>query len=175
VAAAYTNLADLARARGRLAEARDGYDRAIALRERLAGDDPKTPSYRSELAYSPRRRGLAQAALGGASGAAADARRTLGLYDGLPSRSGEEWFETACARAALAGLAGLASSGVSAAEGITEAAAAMAALRRAAAMGHHRLDAYRTEDALVLLRGRDDFKVMMMDLAMPADSFATTR
>jgi hypothetical protein len=31
---------------------------------------------------------------------------------GLPSRSGEEWFEIACTRAALAGLAGRAGSGV---------------------------------------------------------------
>jgi eukaryotic-like serine/threonine-protein kinase len=172
MAAGHTYLADLARARGRLAEARDGCDRAIALRERLARDDPKTPSYRSELAYSLRRRGLAQAGLGAAAGAAADARRALGLYDGLPSRSGEEWFETACARAALAGLAGRAGSGVSAAEGITEADAAVAALRRAVAMGHHKLDGYRTEDALVSLRDREDFRALMMDLAFPEQVFA---
>jgi hypothetical protein len=37
------------------------------------------------------------------------------LYDGLPSRSGEEWFELACCHAALEGLASQAGSRVSAA------------------------------------------------------------
>ena len=33
----------------------------------------------------------------------------------------------------------------------------------------------RTEDALDPLRGRDDLKLLMMDLAMPADPFAAAR
>ncbi len=106
VAVGYLHLADLALARGGLAEARDGYDRAIAVTERLARDDPKSPIYRSYLVRSLRRRGLARAGLGAASGAASDVRRALGLYDGLSSRSDDEWFHTACACATLAGLAG---------------------------------------------------------------------
>ncbi len=39
-------------------------------------------------------------------------------------------------------------------------------------MGHHRWDAYRTEDALDPLRGRDDFRLLIMDLDMPSDPFA---
>ena len=35
-------------------------------------------------------------------------RRAPALYDGLPSRAGEEWFETACCRAVLARLTGVA-------------------------------------------------------------------
>jgi eukaryotic-like serine/threonine-protein kinase len=76
-------------------------------------------------------------------------------------------FETACTRAALAGLAGMAGSGVSADVAVTEADAAMASLRRAVAMGSRRLDSYRTEDALNPLRGRDDFRLLMIDLAFP--------
>ena len=75
-------------------------------------------------------------------------------------------------RAALAGLAGQDGSGVSAAAASTEADAAMALLRRAFAMGYRGLDSYRTEDALDLLRGRDDFKLLMMDLALPEQVFA---
>ena len=89
------------------------------------------------------------------------------LLEGLPSRTGEEWFETASTRAALAGLAGMAGSGVSADAAVTEADAAMASLRRAVAMGSRRLDSYRAEDALNPLRGRDDFKLLMIDLAFP--------
>ena len=47
----------------------------------------------------------------------------------------------------------------------------MALLRKAAAM-RYRSAAYRTEDALDPLRSRDDFRLLMMDLAMPADPFA---
>ena len=95
-------------------------------------------------------------------------------WEGLPSR-GEEWFATACARAALAGLARRAGSGVSADEAASEADAAMALLGGGVAMGHRSHDAYRTEDALDPLRERDDFRLLMMDLAMPADPFAATR
>ncbi len=77
------------------------------------------------------------------------------------------------ARAALAGLAGRAGSGVSAAESSAQADAPMAALRRAVAMGHHSLDAYRTEDALVPLRDREDFRALLMDLAFPEPVFAS--
>jgi hypothetical protein len=51
----------------------------------------------------------------------------------------------------------------------------MALLRRAASMGHRSPDAYRTEDALDPLRSRDDFRLLMMDLEFPPDSFAATR
>jgi hypothetical protein len=48
-------------------------------------------------------------------------------------------------------------------------------LRRAAAMGYRTLHSYRTEDSLDPLRSRDDFKLLMMDVAMPAAPFAAAR
>jgi serine/threonine-protein kinase len=172
VASGHTNLSFILRRLGRPAEARDACDRAIAICEALIKEVPKVPMYRSHLAWSLRRRGLARGDLGEFAGAAADARRALALWEGLPSRTGQEWFVTACARAALAGLAGRAGSGVSAAEAVTEADAAMALLRRAVAMGYRSTDVYRTEDALDPLRDREDFRLLMMDLAFPADPFA---
>jgi tetratricopeptide (TPR) repeat protein len=168
VASCHTNLSVILRRLGRLAEARDGCDKAIAIREALVKEFPKVPLYRSYLAWSHRYRGLARRDLGDFAGAAADARRALALWDSLPSRTGEEWFETACARAALAGLAGRDGSDVSAAE----ADVAMALLRQAVGMGYRNLDAFRTEDALDPLRGRDDFRVLLNDLAFPTDPFA---
>jgi serine/threonine-protein kinase len=175
LAAALISLGDVVRALGRSAEARDDYDRAIALRERLVHDDATTTVYRSYLAYSLRRRGLALRKLGEVSGSAADARRALGLYDGLPTRSGEDWFETGCCHAALSGLPGRDGSGVSAAEAATEADAAMALLHKAVVMGYRNAAAFRTDDALDPLRDRDDFKLLMLDLAMPAKPFARAR
>jgi hypothetical protein len=40
-------------------------------------------------------------------------------------------------------------------------------------MGYRSLNAFSSEEALDSLRSRDDFRALMMDLAMPADPFAT--
>jgi tetratricopeptide (TPR) repeat protein len=117
VASSQSNIADVLRRLGRNAQAREGYEQAIALRERLVQDHPEVTTYRSDLASSLRRRGLARLGLGDPGGAAADTRRALEMLDGLPSRSGQEWFETACCHAALGGFAGRDGSGVSADDG----------------------------------------------------------
>ena len=90
-------------------------------------------------------------------------------------RSEFTWFETACCRAALAGLAGRDGSGVSAAEASSEAGKAMALLKKAVGMGYRNADTFRTEPALEPLRNRDDFRLLMMDLEFPADPFAVAR
>jgi hypothetical protein len=59
--------------------------------------------------------------------------------------------------------------------GASEADAAVALLQKAVGLGYRGADAFGTEDALDPLRGRDDFKRLMMDLAMPADPFAAAR
>jgi hypothetical protein len=61
---------------------------------------------------------------------------------------------------------------VSAAEARSQADAAMAVLHRAVALGHRNPNVFHTEDPLDPLRDRDDFPLMMMDLAMPAEPFA---
>jgi hypothetical protein len=45
-------------------------------------------------------------------------------------------------------------------------------LRRAAALGYRDRTAYQHVPGLSALRGRPDFKLLMMDLAMPAVPFA---
>jgi hypothetical protein len=158
-----------------MAEARDGYDRAISLKERLVREDPTNTVNRQDLAWSLRRRGLARRDLGDLAGAAADARRALGLYEALPSPAGRLWIETACAHAALVGLAGRSGSGVSAAERASEADTAMALLHKAVAVGFRDAAAIRTEDALDPLRDRPDFQLLMMDLAFPTEPLARGR
>jgi eukaryotic-like serine/threonine-protein kinase len=164
------NLSVVLRRLGRPAEACDYSERAVAVREA-----PIEPGKRGGLAESCLNRGLARRALGDPAGAAAYVRRATALYDTLPWRSGEEWFLSACAHAALAGLAGQAGAGVSAAEGEAEATRAMGLLHKAAAMGYRSHEAYRNEDAVDPLRDRDDFRLLLLDLAMPADPFARAR
>jgi serine/threonine protein kinase/tetratricopeptide (TPR) repeat protein len=170
--AANTHLSVALRRLGRPAAAREQCEPAVAIREDLVREDPKTTLYRSGLAENYLNRGLARRALGEPIGAAADARRAVALFDALPSRAGEAWFLSACAHGALVGLAGRDGSGVSAAEDTSEAETAMALLHKAVDMGYRTPDAYRTEDALDPLRGREDFRLLMMDLAFPAEPFA---
>ncbi len=123
-------------------------------------------------AYSLRRRGLARRDTGDPAGAAADARRALALYDSLPARSGNEWFETACCHAALAGLTKRDGSGVSAADAASEAEMAIALLVKAVTMGYRDRHASTTESALDPHRNRPDFQHLTMDPVMPAEPFA---
>jgi hypothetical protein len=51
----------------------------------------------------------------------------------------------------------------------------MSQLRKAVALGYRSLHAYRTDGGLDQLRDRDDFKILMMDVAMPAEAFAAAR
>jgi hypothetical protein len=64
---------------------------------------------------------------------------------------------------------------VSATEAASEADAAMALLRMAVGWGYRTHAYYRHEDALDPLRDREDFRLLMMDLAMPAEPFAAAR
>jgi len=165
-------LGDVDRSLGRPTEAEGLYDREIAVREPLVRENPTNLEQRYWLVRAIRRRGLARRDLNDSAGAAADTRRALALCEGLPPRSGRDLFETACCHAALAGLAGRAASGVSAEEAEIEAARAIESLVRAVAAGYRNANEIRIESALEPLRSRDDFRLLMMDLAFPAEVFA---
>jgi serine/threonine-protein kinase len=166
------NLSMVLRRLGRPAEAREQCEGAITIMEKLVREDPGSTAYRDLLAECHLNRSLTRRALGDLAGAAADARRAVALFDALPPRSGERWFLSAGAHAALAGLAGQAGSGVSTFEATSEAESAVARLRKAVGVGYRNPDAYRTEDALDPLRGRPDFRLLMLDVNFPAEPFA---
>jgi serine/threonine-protein kinase len=151
---------------GRPAESRDLCQSAIAALEALIREDPKRLSYREALAESYLYRGLARRALGDPAGATADAQQALDLFKGLTSFHKWVWYGAACCHAALAGLTGPAAA---------EADTAMALLHRAVAEGYRHAALFRTDDALDPLRGREDFRRLLMDLAFPAEPFATAR
>jgi eukaryotic-like serine/threonine-protein kinase len=92
--------------------------------------------------------------------------------EGLPSREGVAWFGLGRARATLSAVAGRDGSRLSAAEAPDLADRAMADLRQAFATGYRDPADYRREPALDPLRGRDDFQLLMLDLAFPSEPFA---
>jgi hypothetical protein len=160
---------------GRLAEARDRRTQAVALAEGLASADLTVPSYRARLAEGLRLLAGLELAAGDAAGAVADARRAVGLLEGLPVRDARQWFSLACARATLSASAGRDGPGPSTALASRLADRAIDDLRRTVAIGYRNAAQYRYEPALAPLRGRDDFRLLMMDLEMPAEPFALTR
>jgi tetratricopeptide (TPR) repeat protein len=157
-------LGDIVRAFGRAPEAEACYAQAVGIREQLLKEEPTHAWYRYDLAKSSWRRGLALVELGDVAGAAVVARRGLKVSDGLLSRSGLHILEPACCHAVLAGLAGRAGSGVSAAEGEAAAARAMESLRQAIANGFRNANVLRIESALDPLRDRADFKALVAEL-----------
>jgi tetratricopeptide (TPR) repeat protein len=169
-----TNSAAALVALGRLPEANACCDRAIAIREDLVERQPTNHHFQQNLAESLMRLGSVRAAAGDPAGAAATWRRATAKFASHPP-GGESAIFRACCHGALAGLAGVADSGVSNAEGTAEAERAMDVLRGAVAHGYRDRDLMLIEPGLDPLRTRSDFRLLMMDLAMPAVPFAHAR
>jgi hypothetical protein len=144
---------------------------AIVHSERLFRENPTNAEYRLRLAWALLGRALACRDSGDHAGAVDDAHRALKMLNGLPSRDAGVWLGMAACHATLAGLAGRAGSGVSAADASSEADTAMIQLWKAVGMGFRTVEAFRTSDALDPLRDRPDFGLLMMDLDFPADPF----
>jgi serine/threonine-protein kinase len=173
-----TNTANVLRKMGKLAEARAACDTALTLRERLVKaflkSWPENPRYRERLAESYLRSGQVLSDLGDPRSSVFAWRHAIELYDEVTSSEPSHMFLLACCHASLAGLAGRPDSGVPAEEGPTESDRAMHWLHRAAAVGYRSPATYRAETALDPLRDLDDFRLLLLDLAFPADPFAST-
>jgi hypothetical protein len=133
------------------------------------------PAYSTRLAASLLRLAGLKLDAGDSTEADADAHRAGKLCEGLPSRDGSRRFALACTRATLAAAAGRGGAGTSAAFEPGSADRAMNDLRQDVAAGYRSHAVYGHEPALSPLRGRDDFQLLKMDLAMPAALFAATR
>jgi tetratricopeptide (TPR) repeat protein len=162
-----TNTAELLRRSGKLADARDACERAMALREALVEASPREARFRGGLAESHLRMGQVVADSGDPAGAADRWRKAIERFESLGPLGGEPAFFLACCHAGLSGLA-------TPEESRVEAEKAMALLRRAVATGHRDPDSYRSEDVLSPLRDLEDFRLLLLDLAMPTEPFAVS-
>jgi hypothetical protein len=147
----------------------------VALREALVGALASVPHYRKNLAESLLRFGQARQAEGDSVGAAADWRRAVALFQNFSALDGEYIVYFAGCHASLSSLAGLAGTSVAGSEREAHADRAMALLRQAVGMGYRNPGTYRTETALDPLRGREEFVLLLFDLAFPQDSFVRGR
>jgi hypothetical protein len=104
--------------------------------------------------------------------AATSINQSVAILERLPTREPIDRYNLACGHAQLAGLAAVPGSGMTAAEGRAEAERAMQWLHRAVAAGYRNVALMQRDLDLDPLRSRDDFQILMMDLAMPDDPFA---
>ena len=144
--------------------------------DRVAGGTgegrPRDPRIPRKAGENLLRSGQARRYEGDTAGASADWRRADELLEGVGPLNPEPTFMHACCHSSLSWAAGRPGSAVPAAEADAEAAKALALLRRAAESGYREFAAYHSETALDPLRDRDDFRLLLMDLAFPADLFA---
>ncbi|MGO9469988.1 MAG: tetratricopeptide repeat protein, partial [Isosphaeraceae bacterium] len=164
-----SNVGRVRSAMGQLPEAIAACGRAVVIHERQINDNPTVIDYQSDLAFSLSRLGRAQRLAGLHAESAASLRRAVALFDRITSLEIDSRYELAVDHALLAVLAGLPGSGLSAAVGPAETDRAMDALRWAVAGGFRGASKLCNETALDSLRDRPDFKLLMMDLAMPPD------
>jgi serine/threonine-protein kinase len=168
---------DALRLVGQTAEARASYERALAILDGLLKANPTVTADQSRMLQGPILQGLkglgaAQLASGRVAEAAAAWRRAI-TEGGRPRPiQGETLYYLAGCHSLLGGVAGAPGSGLSAADGPAELERAMDTLRRAAADGYRPFDWMRRDPDLDPLRSLSAFRLLMMDLAFPADPFA---
>ncbi len=160
---------------GRPAAARALFQRAVSHSELLVEAYPTSPHYRRLLVEGLLRFGQVQQTENDIAGAAAHWRRAVAFVESVPDSTGELVFLHAGCHASLSAIALLEGTPMSAALKDAEVNRAIKLLRQAVGLGYRDLNAYRTESAIDPLRDLDEFQLLMMDLAMPADPLARDR
>ncbi|AMV41022.1 tetratricopeptide repeat protein [Planctomyces sp. SH-PL62] len=157
---------------GRLGMAESECRAGLAINRKLVDDHPADANYRRGLSIALARLGMAQTQQGRASEAADAFRKAVEVLKGLPAMESSDLYNVACFFSLLSATPAAPGSSGADGEGRAQADQAMEALRRAVAAGFRDLPHMQADSDLDPLRGRDDFKLLMMDLAIPADPFA---
>jgi eukaryotic-like serine/threonine-protein kinase len=145
--------------KGKMAEALQEYGTALRVFQ--------------DLAEALIRRGQVRREERDFAGAAGDLRRAAELVGSLNVSKSETLVLASFCYSGLSSVAGIPGSGVPAADGPVEAGRAVKLLSRAVANRFADRNWLRHEAALDPLRGRSDFQVLLMDMAMPVDPFTS--
>ncbi len=167
---AYMDIADLLTTTGKPAEALPWSDKALAIQRRMV--EAKLSDSRYSFADGIRRRGVVLQKCGRAAEAVSAFREAVTILEGLDHSKPGNMYDLACSQSLLSGVAPDAGSGLTAADGEAEAVKAVESLRRAVVAGWKGRDHMRADTDLDPVRSRPDFRLLMMDMAMPAEPFA---
>ena len=154
------------------AEAMSWFEKALAIRRRLIEADPKATAYRSDLASTIRRRGLAKQRCGQPAAAVSDFRQSSAILRELSNPSPGDYYNIACQYSLLSGIAAQSGSAMTAAEGRAASDLAMTTLRQAAAAGWHDASWMNIDTDLDPIRSRPDFQALLREMAFPPNPFA---
>jgi eukaryotic-like serine/threonine-protein kinase len=168
LARSYERIGWLQRNRGRLHEAVVSLAAAVKRLEAILLVTSSADDDLIELASALATLAETQLALDQRAEATGSLRAARTRLEAVQSVSGDSLVTQAAVRL-LSGRIGEESDRAPAQDG------AMDLLRRAISMGYGDIELLRTGPALDSLRDRDDFRLMMMDLEMPADPFASAR
>jgi tetratricopeptide (TPR) repeat protein len=161
---------------GKPIEALAAYERAIAMQQKLADAHPSVIAFQRILRLCLGAVGAIHLDAGRPAEAAASLRRAAAILERItPMLEPRDRYNLACVHAQLAAIAAMPGSGMTAADGRTEADRAMHWVHLTVATGYRNVALMQKDHDLDPLRSRDDFQRLMMDLSMPDDPFAPGR
>ena len=175
VAQNHTHLGNALSLLGKLAEAESELHLAFAILQKQAEGTLAATEVQREMASCLSRLGKIQQRGGRASEAAASFRSAVAIMERLPTPSVGQIYDLACYQSLCAGAAEKRGSSALSADRLNMGDQAMDALRRAVALGFVNPAHIRLDSDLDPLRDREDFKLLMLDLAMPANPIAPNR
>jgi eukaryotic-like serine/threonine-protein kinase len=171
-ALAYLDLADLFATTGTPSETLPWLDKALAIHRKMFEAEPSHPQYRRYLLVGLRRRGIVLQKCRRPAEAILAFRNAIDLLEGTAKIRPLELYDIACCQSLLAGAALEVGSGLTVVARRAEADKAMDCLRRAIAAGWNQAGVMQFDTDLDPIRDRPDFRLLMMDVAMPSDPFA---
>jgi eukaryotic-like serine/threonine-protein kinase len=167
LAESYNTLAQIHRKTGNLAEAIQSSLRAQTIFQSLTGANLTSDEFVGDLGRSLFNTALLQRASGDTAGALNSFEQAVTVLRKKKRLNADEMYGEACALAQIYALVGPGERAMIAGDG------SVRLLRQALAAGFRDTKSLRESHDLDPLRSRPDFRLLMMDLAMPSDPFVS--
>ena len=153
---------------------RESAEKALAILRELVDDYPDVLDYRVHLSKAHNNIGRIRALEGRPAEALAAFQRAAEALESLPQRFPNDHYNLACNLALCIPLVGAGKPELTVEDRALRdelTRRAMAALRLSVGAGYANLRQIRNDSDLDSLRSRDDFQLVLMDLAFPTDPF----
>jgi tetratricopeptide (TPR) repeat protein len=167
------NLSGLQADLGRYAEAEQSARATIEVSEALAREVPSSFTYRMKVGRGYEALGKVLLKVESHGEGLAMLRKAVEILE--TSDMSEDLYNLACILALASTVRDPAAGAAAAERQRQDAARAVATIRRAITMGLSDTNVWKNDPDFDSLRARDDFKLLMMDLVMPAAPFAAAR
>jgi serine/threonine protein kinase/tetratricopeptide (TPR) repeat protein len=160
------NLGDLLLKAGKLSEAEAEFRQALAQFQKAAPGSAAFSPFRAGMASALAGLGRVRHRAGHISEVIEPLRQAVILREQISDRDADAYYDQACDYALLAKISAGPNSDLSVAT--ADAGRAMTAIREAVTAGYRDLLKLRSDPDLAPLRGRDDFRLLLMDIAFPS-------